>query len=360
MHTEMERLIELLDREENMRCADCRKLGPMWCNLCLGVIICEECVRIHESITEINDRIVKIEDYNWTEREIDKLRGNEVNRELEKHVPSYFVLPSPGVERVYEEIYVRAKYVTKLFTSLRVQKLNSSTSGVKSGNLLYIHTLPLDGSVIWYPQYLSLDDREVNVYSSRTALEPIYTMRLADLVVKIEEEEGTITKGLAFIHFYKQGTCPHTYYFFTDPKETIDWYYAIQSAQSNLERKKTQTIRNNFAASTTLNRTGYVYKTGSRVGDKWRKRWFVVRDTTVCYFKNKDSKKPRGVFTLCGHTSVSKVDSGPLYYTQKSPTPHTFLVITPARIYRMCAENSLERDEWVNLFESILYLKCIA
>ena len=359
MHTEMQRLMELLLREENRKCADCKKAGPMWCNLSFGVIICEECVRIHESITEINDRIVKIEDYTWTEREINELVGNSVNQELEKHVPSYFVRPSPGVDRVYEEIYTRAKYVTKLFTSLPVQKLKSSTNGSKSGNLLYIHTLPLDGSVIWYPQYLSLDEREVNVYSSRTALEPISTMRLVDLVVKIEEEVGTITKGLAFIHFYKHGTCPNTYYFFTDPKETIDWYYAIQSAQSNLE-KKSQTIRNRFAASTILNKAGFIYKTGSKVGDKWRKRWFVVRDTTVCYYKNKDNKKPRGVFTLCGNTSVSKVESGPLYYTHKPPTPHTFLVNTPARIFRMCTENSQERDEWVSLFENILYLKCIA
>ena len=355
----MQKLIELLEREENRDCADCRKSGPLWCNLAFGVFICEECVRIHESIIEINDNIVKIEDYNWSEREINELRGNSVNQELEKHVPSYFVRPSPGIERVYEEIYTRAKYVTKLFTSLPVQKLKSSTNGSKSGNLLYIHTLPLDGSVLWYPQYLSLDEREINVYSSRTALEPIYTMRLEDLVVKIEEEVGTITKGLAFIHFYKQDTCPNTYYFFTDPKETIDWYYSIQSAQSNQQRK-TQTIRNRFAASTTLNKTGFIYKTGSKVNDKWRKRWFVVRDTTVCYFKNKDSKKPRGVFTLCGHTSVTKVENGPLFYTHKSPTPHTFLVITPARIFRLCVENNQERDDWVNLFENILYLKRIA
>ena len=355
----MEKLIALLDREENKQCADCKEPNPTFCNICLGAFICDACAKIHDSIPEINDKIVRIEDFDWSSQEVDGIQGNTINADLEKYVPPYFSRPRLGEERVYEEIYIRAKYVTKLFASLSVQKLTPCTSGQKSGSLLFIETLPFDGSVIWYPRYLSLEGQEIHVYKSRTSLEPILTMKLEDLVVKMEQEKDTVTKGLAFIHFYQQGTCPNTYYFFSDPKETIDWYYAIRSAQSSSDRRQ-RVDRNRFAASTTLNRSGYIHKTGSRINDKWRKRWFVVRDTTVCYYKNKDSQKPRGVFTLCGNTRVSKIESGPFYHTHRSPTPNTFLVTTPNRIYRLCAESTEDQEEWVKLFENILFLKHIA
>ena len=355
----MEKLLSLLAREENRLCADCKQPKPTHCNKCVGVFICSFCVRIHESISEINDRIVPIYTYQWSNEEVKQLKGNVINQDLERFVPSYFVKPSLGEDRVYEEIYARAKYVTKLFESLTAQKLAPSTSGKKTGNLLFIETLPLDGSVIWYPRFLSLADQEINVYQSRIGLEPILTIKLDDLVVKMEQEKDTVTKGLAFIHFYQQGTCPNTYYYFSDPKETIDWFYAIRSAQTRSDRRQ-RVDRNRFAASTTLNRSGYIHKTGSKINDKWRKRWFVVRDTTVCYYKNKDSQKPRGVFTLCGNTRVSKIESGPFYHTHKSPTPNTFLVSTPGRIYRLCAESNEDLEEWIKLFENILFLKYIA
>ena len=355
----MEKLLVLLEREDNKLCADCKAPEPTHCNVCVGVFICNSCARIHESIPEINDRIVRIDTYEWSIEEVEELKGNSINNELEKIVPPYFVRPTPGEERVYEEIYARAKYVTKLFENISVQKLNPSTSGLKTGNLLFIETLPLDGSVIWYPRYLSLECQELNVYQSRIGLEPILTIKLDDLVVKMEQEKNTVTKGLAFIHFFQKGTCPNTYYFFSDPKETIDWYYAILCAQSHSDRKQ-RADRNKFAASTTLNRAGYIHKTGSRINDKWRKRWFVVRDTTVCYYKTKDSHKPCGVFTLCGNTRVSKIESGPFYHTRKSPTPNTFLVCTPGRIYRLCAESKEDEEEWIRLFENILFLKNIA
>lgn len=355
----MEKLIQLLGKDENKICADCKKPEANWCNVPLGTFICSECVGVHQTIPEINGNIARIEDYSWKEEEISRLVGNELNKELEKFIPPYFVTSRPGVEQVYEEIFTRAKYVTKLFVSESIQAYHSATSGKKSGGLLFVETTPTEGSVLWYPRYVCLEAGEVSVYESRSSLEPLFSMKLEDLVVRMEQEEGTVTKGLVFIHFYKSGTCPNTYYFFTYPKDTIDWYYALKAAQMNVTQKHS-IERTILAASTSLNRSGYMHKTGSHINDKWRKRWFVVRDTTVCYYKNKDSKKPKGVFTLCGNTRVSRVESGPLYHTHKSPTPHTFLVTTPNRIYRMCADSVTEQDAWVKMFENILFLKYMA
>jgi stromal membrane-associated protein len=54
-------LEKLLKKEENKLCADCRRKGPQWASLNIGVFICIKCAGFHR---ELGTHISKVKSIN--------------------------------------------------------------------------------------------------------------------------------------------------------------------------------------------------------------------------------------------------------------------------------------------------------
>ncbi|KAG8954386.1 hypothetical protein FRC04_011712 [Tulasnella sp. 424] len=83
---------------------------------------------------------------------------------------------------------------------------------------------------------------------------------------------------------------------------------------------------------------GYLYKKGER-RKTWKKRWFVLRQTQLSYYKtNKEYK-------LLRLLPMSEVHSVTLVSLKRHD--HSFGIVTPARTYYVQAESAAEAESWV-------------
>jgi len=93
-----------------------------------------------------------------------------------------------------------------------------------------------------------------------------------------------------------------------------------------------------------LTRMGFLVKSDPK-GRSWKKRWFVldVRQQTLSYFKNRRSKKPKGVIELCPRGRPVQMSANP---HPNAASRHILQVITPRRTYNLCAASPQQIDFW--------------
>ena len=89
---------------------------------------------------------------------------------------------------------------------------------------------------------------------------------------------------------------------------------------------------------------GYLTKQGSIVKN-WKFRWFVLRNKTLKYYKNKRSLHPKGVLDMNKAKSVKHFDSKEKDYCFAIEFPHRTYYI-----HAYCAEDC---SQWVELLSSI-------
>ena len=93
-----------------------------------------------------------------------------------------------------------------------------------------------------------------------------------------------------------------------------------------------------------LEKRGWLYKKGEKTlkaadALAWRKRWCVLRNHQLCYFKSQSDASPMGVIPLADHT---------LEVTSRDE--FLFLLHTPYRTYDMRAGTPRELAEWTSAF----------
>eukprot|EP01089_Gocevia_fonbrunei_P012237 TRINITY_DN2832_c0_g1_i1.p1 TRINITY_DN2832_c0_g1~~TRINITY_DN2832_c0_g1_i1.p1 ORF type:complete len:295 (+),score=59.92 TRINITY_DN2832_c0_g1_i1:77-961(+) len=87
-------------------------------------------------------------------------------------------------------------------------------------------------------------------------------------------------------------------------------------------------------------RTGYLTKQG-RVRKNWKKRWFVLKENKLYYYKNPRAVAPIKVIRLTPTTYVSR--SSP----PENPKPHGFVLRTLNRVFLMHSSTDQDSEEWV-------------
>ncbi|KAM9951931.1 hypothetical protein ACTFIT_002618 [Dictyostelium discoideum] len=94
---------------------------------------------------------------------------------------------------------------------------------------------------------------------------------------------------------------------------------------------------------------GSVIKQGGRIKN-WKKRWCVLNEEGLHYFKSQHSIE-KGSILLAEIISVEGDDK------PATKRKYCFKVTTIDRKYRICATDSLDRDEWINSIEKLLKSK---
>jgi len=110
-----------------------------------------------------------------------------------------------------------------------------------------------------------------------------------------------------------------------------------------------------FSMDAKVEKAGWLTKRGHQVKN-WKKRWFLLKDPALTYFKSPRATSPAGNILLDDILAVvseqnvfdSKVMDNP---------PFWFEIITKKTNYLICAENELELRDWIEAIEFSLVLR---
>ena len=106
--------------------------------------------------------------------------------------------------------------------------------------------------------------------------------------------------------------------------------------------------------------SGWLYKAGEMAGDKWRYRWFTLCNTRVTYSDNNFSPFPNNHFHLNSDTKGFSVDRLPSVVNLiRPPNPHFFRILTPHRVYHLCATSEEERSIWMEVLSRVIALSFV-
>jgi len=83
---------------------------------------------------------------------------------------------------------------------------------------------------------------------------------------------------------------------------------------------------------------GYLTKEGGGF-KSWKRRWFVLRNDALSYFKKEGDAEPIGVISLLSTGIIKSAD--------RKKKLNTFEVPTPSRTFFLCAENEADRQSWL-------------
>ena len=125
-------LRELLERDDNTICADCRAPAPQWASASVGCFICTQCAGVHRSLGVHVSFVLSVQLDAWSDAQVATMsqRGNgRVNSEYEYHVPVYWPHPSPEQDRDYREQFIRAKYSQRFFCAERAPTAPAGADG---------------------------------------------------------------------------------------------------------------------------------------------------------------------------------------------------------------------------------------
>ena len=110
-------------------------------------------------------------------------------------------------------------------------------------------------------------------------------MRISELNLSFAPPKTGIQTSLQ-ISFLKDGTTRHIYVYHEDPEVITNWYFAIRCAKlhclknSNPGANESELLNQ---LSRDFLREGYLWKTGPRPSDAYKKRWFTLDGRKLMY-----------------------------------------------------------------------------
>ena len=129
------KLSQILEREENMKCAECGCSNPQWISVNLGVVFCIKCSGIHRSLGVHYSRVKSttldnIEDY--MVRILDSLGNEKVNSIYQQN---YMIYEDSSLDDRSQ--IIRRKYIGKLFVKEDKQDwIPYALKGIEDDNIL--------------------------------------------------------------------------------------------------------------------------------------------------------------------------------------------------------------------------------
>lgn len=94
----------------------------------------------------------------------------------------------------------------------------------------------------------------------------------------------------------------------------------------------------------TIAQAGYLHKMGRN--KVWKRRYFVLRGSTLAYYKNQEETKPNRVIPLARVVDAIEKDV--------KGRKHCFKIITPKRVYICAASSEEEELRWLSALQIVL------
>lgn len=368
------RVLEILNRPENRKCADCRDEDPQWASINLGIFICLECSGIHRSMGTHISKVRSVDLDRWDESMAEGMSsvGNEKSNaifEAELKSPH----PSAHSSRVEKDMFIKAKYEQKRFcagngvgggaSDANQWDAKSIRASATLAQMVYQEGLLNTSSESergWRQRWMVLKENKLHFYKSRADPEPRITVPLTSAHVKSTTLDRINTFELVVPGdvFYLQADHSSDFFHWMDMLRTSQKLYksshpmhsphSTESTPDGSGQMSPSSGNASPAPVAEVTRSGWLYKQGDKVKN-WKKRWFVLKDNKLTYYAGKGDKQLKGSIALSiavpkdgEHHGGSIIKGlGDSNYT------HTFEIVVTGRVYYIAATSEQDTKDWI-------------
>ncbi|KAL3847567.1 hypothetical protein ACJMK2_018470 [Sinanodonta woodiana] len=198
----------------------------------------------------------------------------------------------------------------------------------------------------WKKRHFILrQDNCLYYYKTQQDKDPLGAIPLTGYVIS---RHGDISKNC----FKAEKYCSKTYHFMADSRETMTrWVGAMNEASKRGKERKDSwldvTSVNVQLPALDIRQpdcSGWLYKLG-RSSRRWIKRYCVLKDACIYFYKTLSSTEARGVAHLHGYTvSFGLVGNKKCSFSLQPPEPEM-------RTFSFYSENETDRQRWTDAFQ---------
>ncbi|KPM07039.1 arf-GAP with dual PH domain-containing 2-like protein [Sarcoptes scabiei] len=349
------RLFELLKIEGNQRCADCLDEGPEWGSYTLGVFLCTHCASIHRKMGIEISRIKSLKLDNWDSSHVKTMEehGNLLsNAYYEKHVPLYYRKPNSNDPHVLREQWIRAKYERREFVA---EPMTSYADDYLEG---YLYKRGKEDRKFLLRKFvLSSVEGTLKYFTKETNKNPKAIIKVVSANITFCTNKINNPNALQ-ISWNKDGFTRSIFVYSDSGKEIIDWYMAFRATKlRHLQIAFPEVPANELALclSKDFLKEGFLWKTGPRSTDSYRKRWFILDENRkLMYLEHPLEAFPKGEIFLGETNEGYSVQTGIVGEMKDFEQGHSFTLITPGRNWCLGAETIDEMQQWIQALESVI------
>ncbi|XP_072044082.1 arf-GAP with dual PH domain-containing protein 1-like isoform X2 [Amphiura filiformis] len=358
------KLMELLKEPGNDECADCGdSLGVQengesagttgssasrrtdWASYNLGIFLCVNCASIHRMLGAHISKVKCIQLDQWNDDQVEFMAatGNlKAKEQYEQYVPVFYKRPTTGEPQVLREQWIRAKYERHEFMDVDRQ---TYTSGHKTG---YLWKRGKEDSRFQSRLFvLSEEENVLKYYNKQDAREPKAAIAVSELNAVFVPEKIGNPNGMQLCYL-KDGQTRNIYLYTDDGKDIVEWYNAIRCANYNRlkvaypgasDDELTAQLTKDFVME------GWLYKTGPKGNEAFKKRWFTLDDRRLSYCSDPLDPHPKGEVFLKNKGDNFAVREG--VPPGRHDQDYAFTLRTPDRDYIMSADTKEDRKRWM-------------
>ncbi|XP_063976521.1 arf-GAP with dual PH domain-containing protein 1-like isoform X2 [Diachasmimorpha longicaudata] len=345
-------LLELLKKPGNNECADCGIKNPEWASYNIGIFLCTRCAGVHRSMGAHISKVKHLKLDRWEDSQVTRVRevGNTAAKlYYEARVPPCYRRPDEEAPQVLVEQWIRAKYQREEFC--HADKQNQYVSGSMEGFLMKRGK----EDARYQPRKFILSEADDTLkYHVKEHKEPKAVLRISELNVAFAPLKIGHQNSLQ-LSFMKDGSTRHIYVYHEEAEVITNWYLAIRCAKLHrLQVAYPGASENELLTQLTRDfpKEGFLWKTGPRQSDGYKKRWFTLDERKLMYHDDPMDAHPKGEIFI-GHSSEG--------FALKMGVPagakdqgFSFTLETPDRGFLLSAQSEDDRTQWMAVIQKVI------